>query len=258
VDESLCSRPMGRIREPLVRMGATVELLGPGGRPPVRITGGKLKAIDYALPVASAQVKSCVLLAGLYRRASPAFASRRPPAIIQNCCLPGWVFPFASTGQVVELEGLARRGRGLRRAPGGSGGFFIGGLLDGGRGRARRLRMVVHDVGLNPRRTALALALARMGARIRRNPIGRPQPEPCGRIEVEGVTLRGTEGRRHGDPEPDRRNSHPGGCRPHWRRGRLLCGTQKSCGSRSRTASRAWRPTCAGWGCRWRKWRMGW
>jgi 3-phosphoshikimate 1-carboxyvinyltransferase len=65
-DESLCSRPMTRIKEPLERMGAKVELTGEKGTAPIKITGGKLKAINYVLPVASAQVKSCLLLAGLF------------------------------------------------------------------------------------------------------------------------------------------------------------------------------------------------
>lgn len=64
-DQSLSNRPMGRIIEPLRRMGAAVES-SEGNLPPLRIRGGSLSGIQYRLPVASAQVKSCVLLAGLY------------------------------------------------------------------------------------------------------------------------------------------------------------------------------------------------
>src|SRR5207302_6627593 len=64
-DESLSRRPMSRIITPLTAMGAKLEARG-GGRPPLRITGGRLKAIDYKMPVASAQVKSAVLFAGLF------------------------------------------------------------------------------------------------------------------------------------------------------------------------------------------------
>ena len=64
-DESLSKRPMGRVINPLKEMGAVIE--SGDGKPPLKITGGqKLKGIQYDLPVASAQVKSCVLLAGLY------------------------------------------------------------------------------------------------------------------------------------------------------------------------------------------------
>jgi len=62
-DESLSRRPMGRVIEPLTAMGARIESVG--GHPPLRITGGRLQAIRYKLPVASAQVKTCVLFAGL-------------------------------------------------------------------------------------------------------------------------------------------------------------------------------------------------
>jgi len=65
-DASLRSRPMDRIIEPLARMGAQVHALGGERFPPLRIAGGKLRGITYTLPVASAQVKSAVLLAGLY------------------------------------------------------------------------------------------------------------------------------------------------------------------------------------------------
>ena len=64
-DDSLCKRPMGRVIDPLRQMGATIGSRD-RGLPPLTIRGGKLKAIRYSLPVASAQVKSCVLLAGLY------------------------------------------------------------------------------------------------------------------------------------------------------------------------------------------------
>ena len=65
-DESLCGRPMGRVIDPLKLMGAQVDS-AEGGRPPLRLHGGDtLSGIHYDLPMASAQVKSCVLLAGLY------------------------------------------------------------------------------------------------------------------------------------------------------------------------------------------------
>jgi len=64
-DESLSRRPMARIIKPLEMMGAKIEA-GEGGRPPLRVTGARLKPIDYKLPVASAQVKTSLLFAGLY------------------------------------------------------------------------------------------------------------------------------------------------------------------------------------------------
>src|SRR5438046_10262106 len=64
-DESLSRRPMARVMTPLTAMGAKLEARD-GARPPLRITGGRLKAIDYKMPVPSAQVKSAVLFAGLF------------------------------------------------------------------------------------------------------------------------------------------------------------------------------------------------
>src|SRR5579862_7656904 len=63
-DESLSRRPMERVIKPLSAMGA--QITSHEGRPPLRIAGGELKAIDYKMPVASAQVKSCLLFAGLF------------------------------------------------------------------------------------------------------------------------------------------------------------------------------------------------
>ncbi|HXO94751.1 MAG TPA: hypothetical protein VN825_11480, partial [Candidatus Acidoferrum sp.] len=63
-DESLSRRPMERVIKPLTAMGATIT--SQAGKPPLRIAGGELRAIDYKLPVASAQVKSCLLFAGLF------------------------------------------------------------------------------------------------------------------------------------------------------------------------------------------------
>ncbi len=64
-DESLSRRPMARIIEPLEKMGARISF-AQGARPPLQITGGRLKAIDYRMPLPSAQVKTCLLFAGLY------------------------------------------------------------------------------------------------------------------------------------------------------------------------------------------------
>jgi 3-phosphoshikimate 1-carboxyvinyltransferase len=76
-DESLSGRPMGRIMQPLGLMGARIEARA-GGLPPLRIAGGGLHALRYSLPVASAQVKSCVLLAGLYADGITAVEERVP------------------------------------------------------------------------------------------------------------------------------------------------------------------------------------
>ncbi len=76
-DESLSKRPMGRVIDPLTAMGAVIK--SNDGKPPLKITGGQtLKAINYNLPVASAQVKSCVLLAGLYAQGTTCVTEPAP------------------------------------------------------------------------------------------------------------------------------------------------------------------------------------
>ena len=87
-DESLSSRPMDRVAEPLERMGATVERLGARLPAPLRVKGGALRGIDWTSRVASAQVKSAILLAGLPPRARPSCASGSPPGPTPRRCWP--------------------------------------------------------------------------------------------------------------------------------------------------------------------------
>jgi 3-phosphoshikimate 1-carboxyvinyltransferase len=198
-DASLRSRPMRRIQGPLEQMGARVELLGPNGCAPVRITGGRLRGIEYQMPVASAQVKSCVLLAGLF--------ADGPTTVIE---------PEKTrdhTERMLRAAGVAVRRDGLRVSVDGSA---------GGRPavRARDWRVpgdfssaafwmvaaacrpgaevCVEGVGLNPSRTALLEVLRRMGAavEVRAEPDGDGSPdsgEPIGSVAVRGRGLRATE-----------------------------------------------------------------
>jgi 3-phosphoshikimate 1-carboxyvinyltransferase len=104
-DESLAKRPMGRVANPLREMGAVVET-AEGGRPPLRIRGGqKLKAIDYVMPMASAQVKSCVLLAGLYAEGTTRVTEPAPTRDHTERMLTGFGYPVKREGAVAELIG---------------------------------------------------------------------------------------------------------------------------------------------------------
>jgi len=96
-DASLCSRPMSRIKEPLELMGAKVELLGENNCAPIRIQGGNLKGVEYAVPVASAQVKSCILLAALSRREKPRSSKPCPPVTIRRGSCRPWACRSTST-----------------------------------------------------------------------------------------------------------------------------------------------------------------
>ena len=194
-DASLRSRPMRRISEPLVRMGATVELLGEKGCAPVRITGGALHGIEYAPPVASAQVKSCVLLAGLFAEGVTTVVEVSPTRDHTERLLNAMGVPVAVEGLRVSLRGHGGAGPRLLardwKVPGdiSSAAFWITAAACG-QGHFIELP----NVGWNPRRNALVAVLRRMGASIRFQES--PDATACetmGTIQVEGGRLRGTE-----------------------------------------------------------------
>lgn len=104
-DESLAKRPMNRVANPLREMGAQIET-GEGGRPPLKIRGGAtLKAIDYVMPMASAQVKSCVLLAGLYAKGTTRVTEPAPTRDHTERMLAGFGYSVKREGAVAELTG---------------------------------------------------------------------------------------------------------------------------------------------------------
>jgi cyclohexadieny/prephenate dehydrogenase / 3-phosphoshikimate 1-carboxyvinyltransferase len=103
-DESLAKRPMGRVADPLRSMGAVIDT-AEGGRPPLRIKGGQtLKAIDYDLPMASAQVKSCVLLAGLYAQGTTRVTEPAPTRDHTERMLAGFGYLVKRSGATAELS----------------------------------------------------------------------------------------------------------------------------------------------------------
>jgi 3-phosphoshikimate 1-carboxyvinyltransferase len=188
-DESLSARPHERIAVPLREMGARVETTD--GHAPVRIEGAALHPIRYELPVASAQVKSCVLLAGLYARGGPTRVVEPVPT-------------RDHTERILSSLGVRVRRRGREIAvdpveslpplsldiPGdfsSSAPFLVAATLLSG----SELR--IHDVNLNPTRTGFLDVLERMGARIavynRRSAGG----EPLGDLDVRSAELVATE-----------------------------------------------------------------
>lgn len=194
-DASLCSRPMGRIAEPLRAMGARVELTGERGTAPVRIEGGRLHGVDYTLPVASAQVKSAVLLAGLRAEGRTRVTEPVPTRDHTERLLIRAGFPLRIEGSTLTLEGRGPDGPahegGTWSVPGdfSSAAFWLAAAA------ARPgAEVTVRGVGLNPRRTALLDVLRRMGAEIRiaRDPESESW-EPSGEVTVRGAVLRGAE-----------------------------------------------------------------
>jgi prephenate dehydrogenase/3-phosphoshikimate 1-carboxyvinyltransferase len=188
-DRSLMRRPMERVAAPLRLMGAHLDTLD--GRPPVRLRGGVgLHGIDYPLPVASAQVKSAVLLAGLYAQGETRVTE---PAVTRDHTermLNGFGVELRRAGATATLRG-GQILQGARIAVPGdfsSAAFFmVAGSI------AREGSLVLENVGLNPTRTGLLDILRAMGADITVEEQGGEGPEPVATLTVRPARLRGIE-----------------------------------------------------------------
>lgn len=162
-DESLSRRPMRRVIEPLTRMGAHIDA-EEGGVPPLRVHGGReLSGIDYALPVASAQVKSALLLAGLYARGETTVREPHPTRDYTERMLAafGWPVSFSAGEARVSGGGRLRATPVVVPADFSSAAFFLvaASIVPGS-------DLLLREVGINPRRTGLLAALKLMGADI--------------------------------------------------------------------------------------------
>ena len=189
-DASLSRRPMKRIMEPLAMMGARLEAMEGGDHLPIRITGSDrpLKSIDYKLPVASAQVKSCVLAAGLYSEGKTSVAEPMQSRDHTERMLEYFSAGIKREGLTTEITGLAELSPKDITVPGdiSSAAFFMvaAAIVEGS-------CVVLRDVGLNPTRTGILDVLGRMGANIRVL-ARRGTLEPSGDFEVRGSVLKGT------------------------------------------------------------------
>lgn len=162
-DESLSRRPMRRVIDPLVSMGAVIEA-GEGGLPPLRIRGGRpLRGIHYQPPVASAQVKSALLLAGLYADGETRIDEVHPTRDYSERMLVAFGWPIAFGDGWATLSGGHRLAATEVVVPAdfSSAAFFLvaASIVPGS-------ELLLKDVGLNPRRTGLLAALRLMGADI--------------------------------------------------------------------------------------------
>lgn len=193
-DESLRSRPMRRIAEPLERMGARVELTGEKGTAPVRLAGGPLRGIAYDLPVASAQVKSAVLLAGLFAEGATAVREPAPSRDHTERLLRALGTDVRAADATLTLAGCGAEGPSWRGAEWRVPGDFSSAAFWMAAAAARPgAEIVLRGVGLNPRRTAFLDVLRRMGAdvEVERDLVFEAW-EPAGRVTVRGRGLRGT------------------------------------------------------------------
>ncbi len=186
-DESLMRRPMERVAKPLRAMGAQIETQD--GRPPVRIRGGAaLRGLRYEMPVASAQVKSAVLLAGLYAEGETTVVE---PAVTRDHTermLQSFGANVVARGGSATVLPAAQLEAARISVPGdfSSAAFFIVAACIGA-----REPFVIEGVGVNPTRTGLLEMLALMGADLRLVNHRSAGAEPVADIEVRPARLRG-------------------------------------------------------------------
>ncbi len=186
-DESLSRRPMQRIMQPLATMGASIEARE-GRYPPLTIHGKTLTAIEYTPPMASAQVKTCVLFAGLFASGQTIVHETVRTRDHTELALRDFGADIEIHKRTITLHGPARlRGRELA-VPGdlSAAAFFLVAALI-----VPESNLVIHGVGLNPTRTALLDFLAGMGADLKILDVKQAGAELTGAIAVRNSRVRG-------------------------------------------------------------------
>lgn len=189
-DESLSRRPMERVIQPLSAMGAQIR--SRDGKPPLRVTGTALKAVDYKVPVASAQVKSCLLFAGLFAegetRVEEPIRTRDHSEVALRAFGVHLDRKSVGAGSEVRIRG-GQRLRGVEfRIPGdlSSAAFFFSAaaLFPGS-------KLTIPHLLMNPTRARLLDILMQMGLRIAVTQLEEVQGELVGSLEIEGGKLKG-------------------------------------------------------------------
>ena len=189
-DTSLSSRPMRRVTEPLAAMGARVETTE-AGTPPLRIQGNSsLKGIDYEMPVASAQVKSCLLLAGLYAEGKTCVTEPAPTRDHTERMLQGFGYPVERNGNKICIASGGKLTATTIDVPAdiSSSAFFLVGASI-----ATGSDLWLEHVGINPTRIGVINILRRMGAAIELSNERNVGGEPVADIHVQGAQLHGIQ-----------------------------------------------------------------
>ncbi len=196
-DASLSSRPMGRITNPLGEMGARIETRGAKpGCAPLLIHPADLRPITYSLPVASAQVKSAVLLAGLFADGRTTVIQPAETRDHTERLFDTFQMRCTRRGNEIHVEGRQIPAACEFTVPGdiSSAAFW---LVAAAAMPGARLR--IRNVGLNPTRSAILNVLSRMGATLHEQ-VHQTHGEPIGDIEIQGAPLQGTEVLAHEIP----------------------------------------------------------
>lgn len=162
-DSSLSSRPMKRVTEPLAKMGANIKT-AKNGTAPLHIIGtGQLKSIDYSMPIASAQVKSCLLLAGMYASGETTVVEPAPTRDHTERMLTGFSYPVQQKNDTITINSAAKLIATNIDVPAdiSSAAFFLVGASI-----AENSDITLKHVGINPTRTGIISILRLMGANI--------------------------------------------------------------------------------------------
>jgi 3-phosphoshikimate 1-carboxyvinyltransferase len=189
-DESLSSRPMDRVAEPLRAMGAKIELSGKCA--PVRITGSKLMGAKHELKIPSAQIKSALLLAGLYAKGPTQISGRIDGRDHTERMFPEFGVTIKKSGSsTIALHELGRDDLlepSVVEVPGdlSSAAYWIAGAT-----LVKKSKLIIENVSLNPTRMGFLNVLERMGANLQVK-IVNSHGEPFGNISVEHASLKGT------------------------------------------------------------------
>ncbi|MBV1920093.1 MAG: bifunctional prephenate dehydrogenase/3-phosphoshikimate 1-carboxyvinyltransferase, partial [Pseudomonadales bacterium] len=189
-DESLSKRPMGRVANPLREMGAAIET-GENGMPPLKITGGqKLIPLQYEMPMASAQVKSCVLLAGLYAEGETSVVEPAPTRDHTERMLRGFGYSVTTDGSRASLSGGGKLSATNIDVPAdiSSAAFFMvaASIVPGA-------NLLLKHVGINPTRVGIINILRLMGADITLENESEAGGEPVADIRVRFAPLKGID-----------------------------------------------------------------
>lgn len=188
-DASLSSRPMKRIIDPLTQMGAKLHAEGPKSAPPLVIEGAELKPIHYQSPVASAQVKSAILLAGLFTEGKTSVTEPTQSRNHTERMLNWFQIHPEIDGNTVSVTGKILPESRDFQVPGdiSSSAFWLVAAA-----AQQGSHLLIKNVGLNPTRTGILGVLIRMGAQVREI-VENEEGEPYGTIEIKGAPLRATE-----------------------------------------------------------------
>ncbi len=187
-DESLSKRPMKRVTNPLAEMGAKIDTTE-SGTSPLHINGGKtLHGIDYDMPMASAQVKSCVLLAGLYAEGETSVTEPAPTRDHTERMLSGFGYTVERNGNKVTVNSKGSLTACEIDVPSdiSSAAFFLVGACI-----AEGSEILLKHVGLNPTRTGVIDILKLMGADIETSNLKVIGGEPVADIKVRSSQLKG-------------------------------------------------------------------